>query len=398
MDTIQQLEINFLCSKPNHLFLYGKDLQWKHINENITIYDDLILCKNKIEQLYISESWDKAKKINNDYELIHLPNKRVKSDSIAKYEPLSRAFFKLWELLHLFPSPLQQTVPEPIKIIALAEGPGGFIEAMQFWRKQYAPSIQDEIIGVTLKSTNKEIPGWKKARNFLDNNPNVCIDYCSDNTGNLYNVDNLRYLHNRHKNTVNLVTADGGFDFSDDFNNQEQKSYRIIFCECIGALSTLKQGGMFICKIFDTFSRTTISILQMLKAHFSKVIVTKPNTSRPCNSEKYIVCEGFLGIDDMYLEKCFISIDLWNYIDKQNQLIHSIFCEDEIDLHLLRVMEKFNHQNAEQQIFHIEKTLESIKNKKHLNTKLSVQKRKALEWCKSYNMEINWNSKYIKSR
>ena len=59
-------------------------------------------------------------------------------------------------------------------------------------------------------------------------------------------------------------------------------------------------------------------------------------------------------------------------------------------------MEKFNHQNAEQQIFHIEKTLESIKNKKHLNTKLSVQKRKALEWCKSYNMEINWNSKYIK--
>lgn len=396
MDTIQQLEINFICSKPNHLFLYGKELDWKHIHNQITIYKNLIDCKNKIEQLYISESWDKAKKINNDYELIHLPNKRVKSDSIAKYEPLSRAFFKLWELLHLFPSPLKQINPIPIKIIALAEGPGGFIEAMQCWRKQYAPSIQDEIIGVTLKSTNKEIPGWKKARFFLENNPNVRIDYCSDNTGNLYNVDNLRYLHNHHKNTVDLVTADGGFDFSDDFNNQEQKSYRIIFCECIGALATLKENGMFICKIFDTFSRTTISMLQLLKAHFRKVVITKPNTSRPCNSEKYIVCEGFLGIDDKYLEKCFISISLWEHIHNKNQLLHSIFCEDELEHQLLHVMETFNQENAEQQIFNIEKTLESIKNKRNQNTKLSIQKRKALEWCKLYNMEINWNSKYIK--
>lgn len=398
MDKIQQLEINFLCSKPTHLFTYGKELVWKPIHKFVTIYDELILCKNKIEQLYISESWDRAKKLNNDYELIHLPNKRVKSDSIAKYEPLSRAFFKLWELLHLFHNPLQQQPPVPIKVIALAEGPGGFIEAIQCWRKHYAPTVVDEIIGVTLKSTNKEIPGWKKARNFLDQNPNVCIDYCSDNTGNLYKVSNLEYLHEKHKGTVDLVTADGGFDFSDDFNNQEQKSYRIIFCECIGAMATLKEGGMFVCKIFDTFSRTTISILQMLKAHFKKVFVTKPNTSRPCNSEKYIVCEEFMGIDEIYLQKCFISIGLWDYISESNQLLHSVFCETNLDERLLDVMETFNEQNAQQQIFHIERTLESIKNKKQNNTKIAIQKHKAIEWCKAYNMEINWNSKFIKSK
>ena len=398
MDKIQRLEIDFLCSKPNHLFNYDSNLYWRPINDSVYIYDNLIKCKNKIEQLYISDSWDKAKKLNNDYELIHLPNKRIKTDSIAKHEPLSRAFFKLWELIHIFETPLHNSHNNSIKIIALAEGPGGFIEALQQWRTMYTPNIKDEIIGVTLKSTNKEIPGWKKARDFLDDNKNIRIDYCEDNTGNLYNVSNLKYLYEHHKNTVDIVTADGGFDFSDDFNNQEQKSYRIIFCESIGALVTLKKGGMFICKIFDTFSRTTISILQMLKSHFSKVIITKPNTSRPCNSEKYIICKGFLGIDSQYLKKCFVSISLWDTITTKKYLLHSIFDEDNIDEQLLTVMEQFNEQNAQQQIFHIERTLESIKNKRNNYTKISIQKRKAIQWCKEYNMNINLNSKFIKSK
>ena len=396
MDKIQRLELDFLCYKPNHLFKYDSNLYWRPLTESVPIYEDLITCKNKIEQLYISDSWDKAKKLNNDYELIHLPNKRVKTDSIAKYEPLSRAFFKLWELIHLFETPLHNSQKNPIKIIALAEGPGGFIEALHHWRNIYTPNIKDEIIGVTLKSTNKEIPGWKKARDFLDNNTTIRIDYCEDNTGNLYHVSNLKYLYKHHHNTVDIVTADGGFDFSDDFNNQEQKSYRIIFCECIGALATLKEGGMFICKIFDTFSRTTISMLQMLKSHFSKVIITKPNTSRPCNSEKYLICQGFQGIDSHYLEKCFISISLCEYVTKKNYLLHSLFDEDNIDKQLLSVMERFNEQNAKQQIFHIEKTLESIKNKRNNYAKISVQKKKAIEWCKTYNIEINMNSKFIK--
>ena len=398
MDTIQKIEINFLCSQPIHNFKYGSDISWTHIHNNVSIYNDLIQCKNKIEQLYISESWDRAKKLNNDYELIHLPNKRIKTDSIAKYEPLSRAFFKLWELLHIFPNPLHKNPSSSIKIIALAEGPGGFIEALQRWRDIYTPDICDEIIGITLRSTNKEIPGWKKAKYFLENNKNVYIDYCDDKTGNLYNSCNLKYLNEKHQNSADIVTADGGFDFSDDFNNQEQKSYRIIFCECVGALATLRVGGFFICKIFDTFSRTTISILQMLKAHFEKIIITKPNTSRPCNSEKYIVCEGFLGIKTDYLNKCFVTIDLWDKISKNNDTLHSIFDEDALDDRLLQSMNQFNEINAKQQIFHIEKTLESIKNKRNQTAKLAVQKRKAVEWCRSYNMEINWNSKFLKTK
>ena len=63
-------------------------------------YNKLISYKNKIDLINNNKLWDKSKKISNDYELIYLPNKNMKSDSISKYEPLSRSYFKLWEILH----------------------------------------------------------------------------------------------------------------------------------------------------------------------------------------------------------------------------------------------------------------------------------------------------------
>ena len=38
-----------------------------------------------------------AKKLSNLYELIYLPNKKYKYDSVSNYEPLS--YFKLFEIL-----------------------------------------------------------------------------------------------------------------------------------------------------------------------------------------------------------------------------------------------------------------------------------------------------------
>ena len=396
MEQIHKLELVFLCEPPIHSFQYGDKIEWKIITDNTNIYTKLIECKNKIEQLYISESWDRAKKVNNDFELIYLPNKRIRKESIAKYEPLSRAFFKMWELLHLFNHPLQINPNNSICILGLAEGPGGFIEAMNYWREKYNPKIVDDICGITLRSTNKDIPGWKKTKKFLNENKHITIDYGADNTGNIYNINNIEYLFNKYNHSVDLVTADGGFDFSDDFNYQEQKSYRIIFCESVIALATLNVGGMFICKIFDIFSRTTVSILQMLKAHFKKVTITKPHTSRPCNSEKYIVCEHFMGIDSIYLKKCFLTISLWSRINNNKSFVTNIFNENNLDQNLLDTIDEFNKINAEQQIFHIEKTLESIINKTGNSKKLNIQRKKAVEWCEAYNITINKNSKFLK--
>ena len=78
----------------------------------------------------------------------------------------------------------------------------------------------------------KEIPGWDKAYQFLIKNRNVKIHYGADNTGNIYNVENIKHLREyiaSNNQQAILITADGGFDYSKNFNKQEMSSYKIIF-------------------------------------------------------------------------------------------------------------------------------------------------------------------------
>ena len=110
-------------------------------------------------------------------------------NSIALYQPLSRSYFKLWELIYDF-NLLESN--DKLNILCLAEGPGGFIEAIINFRKKR--KIKDNIFGISLKSKDKDIPGWKKSQYFLSKNKNIVITYGKDNTGNLYNVENIYFL------------------------------------------------------------------------------------------------------------------------------------------------------------------------------------------------------------
>ena len=92
---------------------------------------------------------------------------------------------------------------------------------------------------------------------------------------------------------MDFITGDGGFDYSIDFNRQEENSINLIFCEMLYALIMQKQGGCFVLKMFDIFHRNTIEILTILCYFYEKVHIYKPLTSREANSEKYIICINF---------------------------------------------------------------------------------------------------------
>ena len=350
-------------------------------------YTNLIFFKNKIDTLDNNKVWDRAKKLSNDYELIHLPNKRNKKDSIAAYEPLSRSYFKMWEMIHEFNL---LSGSSPVKILCLAEGPGGFIEAINNYR-----NIRDNIYGITLKSVNKEIPGWRKSRNFLRDNPHIIITYGADDTGNIYNMDNIKYLVDMVKKAY-LITADGGFDFSGDFNNQEKLSYRIVFCEIVSALAIQQIGGNFVCKIFDIHSMVTVRLLYLLSFYYGRVFVTKPLTSRPANSEKYIVCKDFKGIGYMDLYHFFDIITNWDKIEDETLLLNNI----EVPASFIKQIYDYNEYITLKQVDNIKKTLDIIENEENLSTIakiVKIQKEKAVSWCNTYNVEINTSSIYLAS-
>ena len=372
-------------------------LQFDRIEKNKFVnkkeYDRIIEYKNNIDNLEDNKLWDTAKKLCNNYELIYLPNKKFKYDSISKYEPLSRAYFKLFEILVDFKL-IDNT--KILRIGSLAEGPGGFIEATINYRKRIVKT-KDDITAITLFSTNKDIPGWNKSKNFLKKNPNVDINYGKDETGDLYNKDNIIHYASLFDNDADFITADGGFDFSYNFNKQEQLSYRIILCEIVSALSIQKVGGSFVCKIFDMYTEITQSLIYLLYSFYDNVYITKPNTSRTANSEKYVVCKGFRGIDEYYLTKLYVVIDNFKHITNNNMFVNQIF-KYNFDNEFIKNLTNINTQFYNNQIKSIDKTLSLIKHNNlniEFNSTIKEQTILAYKWCKYYKISINYNSKYL---
>ena len=76
-----------------------------------------------------SEDWVNIKKHTNPFEYIHTCYPKSKHP-ISKLKPLSRAYFKFVEIANIFDI-FELYTSRSIPSFHLAEGPGGFIEAIQ---------------------------------------------------------------------------------------------------------------------------------------------------------------------------------------------------------------------------------------------------------------------------
>jgi 23S rRNA U2552 (ribose-2'-O)-methylase RlmE/FtsJ len=361
----------------------------------------LAASKNKIDESNASKDWDKSKKISNLYELIHISNNKMKSESISIYDPLSRSFFKLWEIINYFGLIMTR---EPIVTGHLAEGPGGFVEACLYYRQRLLKihPLMDCYYGITLNPITKEIPGWNKANSIIKQfKKNIEVDYGIDNTGDLYKVQNIRSFSRKIKMNVagaDLITADGGFDFSVNFNKQEQLSHRLILAELLTGIKSQKMGGCFICKLFDSYSHLTVQLLYFIACLYDELYLVKPLTSRPANSEKYMVALSYHGFNSNLEEQYYISqleniLKHWDEIGVNNLTFSSIFEPPPSEFY--NRISLYNKISFDEQNKYVIRTLDIIKNKpnwKELEIILDEQTSKAVEWCQNYNLSINIES------
>ena len=391
------------------------------ISESIYSY----LCKSKetIETCNPDE-WDSMKKYTNPYEFIHtaIPGQKC---AISKLKPLSRSFYKMIEIIKhckLVPyqqqpqqSQPQQSQPQqspsypPIRTFHLAEGPGGFIEAVLYVRG----NSSDAYHGMTLVDDRSAgCPGWNKSRSFLERNPNVFIEYGADGTGDLLSLNNYDACCAKYGRQMEFISADGGFDFSSDFNNQEVLAQNLIVAEVLYAISLQKYEGSFVLKIFDIFTKATVDLLQLLCSVYDDVIIFKPSTSRIANSEKYVVCKRFNVSDEntrnalvTKFRNFFIGIaggggggddDDDSATSAANSAstrmgVLSILRAPRHNVHLLTRIEEINVMLGQQQIENIANTVSLIQFK--LYDRLESYKRanvqKCISWCEKYNIPYN---------
>jgi hypothetical protein len=253
------------------------------------LHDQILAAKNTIDDVAPAGQWDDVKKITNSYEYVFLSLLKRQHRSIANIAPLSRSYFKmieLWDMIGL------KDIPQPMMTAHTAEGPGGFLEAIQDRTAHRTP-----MYAMTLRSTERTIPGWRKSQQFLTRHPTIKILYGPDDTGNIYHLANQEAFAAATGGHADLYTADGGFDFSADFNGQETTVQRLLIAEALAGLRALKVEGTstMILKMFDTKHRATLEIIWLLSICFDRVAFVKPHTSRPANSERYWIGRGYRG-------------------------------------------------------------------------------------------------------
>jgi len=201
---------------------------------------------------------------------------------------------------------------EPLRWVDIAAGPGGFSE-YGMWRVRRDQDARGKtrvprtpltdvpfarVLGVTLSGRDDF--------RAVDFNVDTPIDtfrtiYGPDGTGDLHDPRVTAELHElvMHETEgrgVTLVTADGGLDVTGHESEQERLLLPLVLTQLAAGLEVLSVGGTMVCKMFTTTLPVTVRALWLVIAGFEQVTTIKPVTSRPGNSEHYLVARGLCPI------------------------------------------------------------------------------------------------------
>ena len=348
---------------------------------NNTLARVLCLAKDMIEEHSQAGNWDVSKTTTNPFELVY------KTRLVDNIVPVSRSFFKLIEMIvdH------DLSLMKPGTFGYIAEAPGGFIQAMVEFRSRYTSGYPgDRHVGMTLVSTGRHTPSWKLNSDWTTKH-RVSFCYGSDGTGNVYNIENITMFSKTFgDNKFDMITADGGFDFSSNFNLQERNVLKMILCECLCAILSLNDGGCFILKTFDLLTLPSFSVVQLLGTCFKEVLCTKPMSSRAANSEKYIICKNFSIRAASNIQRKLIEIIQNSEKEGWMKTFTEYFpCSDEIAFRVTLL----NIATVMQQLYSINKTLMYIKHSSggssytHNTAKqISLAKMWSEKYCLPYNL------------
>lgn len=421
--------------------IYDSTDDTTHISKTLCAY--LKTIKKQIDNNM--DLWDNMKKFTNPYEFIHtvIPGCKV---ATSQLKPLSRSFYKMIEISHTMDL-FKDCSRRSVNTFHLAEGPGGFIEATRHIRNtslkhelhvqstipQPPGLIETNAIEEILKETyssdrhygmtlinesDTNIPGWGKSKGFLKKNPNVIIEKGVTGTGDLLSTSNLVYYYENFNNSIDIVTGDGGFDFSIDFNHQELLASKLLFAQICFALAIQKDRGHFVLKVFDLFTRSSIECLYLLSSLYEEVHIIKPNTSRLANSEKYIVCKYFQR-NEKYTQLMSSIIENYPLLTmnrhtsksdtemtnnkkgssphptEENDANHSIlhhFIPYPIEYYFVNKIEDYNAIFGQQQIENITTTMSNISSKAKADKIDNLKKNnilKCISWCEKHNIPNN---------
>lgn len=387
----------------------GKTYEYRIKTEYAVYPGDIVIytidSRDK-KSVFAYDFWSNhVRAIINEYELIH-PSvdyinqiKAIEPDFNQHFDnKISRAYYKMWEIIRNSAFNKQLVTQNQLRILNLAESPGGFVQAIIDFRKQF--NIADDITAISI-SPNDGTSAWPSSYEkslvgyvsslinvSITNNKGVYTEVSKGHTGTLHLMDGDLYDEptrtklfkgNDHHNgyeaeadKADFISGDGGVHSERD-EDQELINQKLLFSQAVMAMMCQKEGGTFVLKCFDIAHEFTANIVAILCAMYTDVNIYKPKGSRPANSEKYLICHGYKPNSEI-LDKCVAILNDWTHTN----IIDRLFT---IPGDLRMSLQHFNNLYMEKQVAFIESGLEYSKtymqnmgNTEVMASKVSIQK------------------------
>ncbi|XP_053684883.1 cap-specific mRNA (nucleoside-2'-O-)-methyltransferase 2 [Sabethes cyaneus] len=269
------------------------------------VKNDLNAVKNRLNDFEISHWHQHTRNRSSLLPILHELRHRIGGEFVTQ------AFAKLYECVAAY-----ELVPRDRKelfSVHLCEAPGAFITGLNHYLQLNRKGIRWQWFANTL---NPYYEGNCLGNMITDDRfiYHTLDSWCfgEDFTGDVMKRANLDAIVRRSKQfrEVNLVTADGSIDCLDIPEAQEEHVSHLHLAEAVTALKILTVGGSLILKMFTLFEHCSVNLLYLLYVCFEQLNVFKPCTSKPGNSEVYIIAKGFRppeGID-RYLNRIFDNL------------------------------------------------------------------------------------------
>jgi cap1 methyltransferase len=127
-----------------------------------------------------------------------------------------------------------------------------------------------------------------------------------------------------------------------------------------------KTRGHFILKMFDVLTETSVHLLYLLFLFYDEVYIYKPKTSRPTNSEKYVICKYFKDDETNKVMMLNKLKDLSFEISKANSKFVSFKLFRSIPQEFVDTIFLINNALLDKQCLHLESAIEYCNDTKFL--------------------------------
>lgn len=299
-------------------------------------------------------------------------------------EIVTNAWLKMFEAM-LFVDPILEKINKKrddkhFNSMHIAEAPGNFMLAINHYLRTNYPLIVWEWIANSYRDVlaySRDSDPASFNSHYLEDQYGLIQQYKdrwifgADAEGDITSVANLRTFHQevqkRFGGELHFMTSDVKYvPLQNNFDEEENINVPVHMGHLLCALMCLAPGGAMMLKEFTFFEPQSVSLLYLMACCFEQLLIVKPETSRPANSEVYIVGVKYKGnLTPVQIEHLLNVMNYVRYLNTEDGS-PSLFLQSDIPKEFVEKVVQMSRRLADHQIQHLKRNVELFK--KYKNT------------------------------